>query len=359
MNVEANPRGCRFLPTVRESDRCALRFRRFHADTGDNEFPWRRRSDDMHRRPLRIRARALIGALGVLLVTTGAANAATLRATGDGYRYVAAPGEVNTVRAWTEGRTLHLTDTGASAFDRALPSGCVAVLADLGIAADCDARGDNRLRVELGDGNDRLEAWELPRRIELDVDTGAGENVVEAGAGDDRIVGGDERDTLYGGPGDDVVVGGDGNDYVRGNGGDDVVRGGEGLNFLFGDGGDDELFGGSSFEYFTAGSGDDVVHGGGGADDIGLGRGDDLAFGGADDDEIRGGAGADRMFGEGGNDLIRARDGESDRINCGGGSGDIARVDANELDEARRSCETIKQADAAPADPPDVDTLGS
>jgi Ca2+-binding RTX toxin-like protein len=309
----------------------------------------------LQRRRVPRHALVMLGVLVSMAATSSAAHAATLSSTATGYRYVAAAGEANALRAWTDGRTLHLNDTGVSTFGTALPSGCITVPAELGIAADCDARGDQVLRIDLGDGNDILEAWELPRRVSLVVDAGSGENLVEGGSGDDRITGGADRDTLYGGPGDDLVVGGDGNDYVRGHSGDDVVKGGEGLNFIIGDGGDDELHGGSSFEYFIAGSGDDVVFGGGGADDIGLGRGDDVAFGGAGDDELRGGAGFDKLYGEGGNDLIRTRDGERDIVNCGGGADDVARVDADELDEAKRSCEKVKQADSMPAEPADVE----
>lgn len=311
----------------------------------------------MFRSRMTLRACALVGVFTTMALAGPGAHAATLSSTASGFRYTAAPGESNTVRAWTDGRALHLTDLGVTAFDRDLPAACIAVPTDLGVGARCDARGEQLLRVELGDGNDILEAWELPRRVSLVVDAGSGDNLVEAGSGDDRLVGGADRDTLYGGPGDDVVIGGDGNDYVRGHGGDDVIRGGEGLNFLIGDGGDDVLYGGSSFEYFTAGSGADVVYAGAGADDIGLGAGDDVAFGGADDDEIRGGPGLDRLYGEGGNDLLRTRDGERDVVSCGGGGADVARVDANELDEAKRSCERVKQADAVPVEPVDVEGI--
>lgn len=321
--------------------------------------PWRRRSDEMSSRRMTGRAIMLVAALAATLATSASVHAASLASTPGGLRYAAAAGEANAVRAWTDGRTLHLVDRGASTLNVVLPVACIAVPADLGVAVDCDARGDQVLRVDLGDGTDSLEAWELPRRVSLVVDAGSGDNLVEGGSGDDRIVGGVDRDTLYGGPGDDLVVGGDGNDYVRGHGGNDVIRGGEGLNFVIGDGGDDELHGGSSFEYFTAGAGNDVVYAGGGADDIGLGRGDDVAYGGADDDEIRGGPGADHLFGEGGDDLLRTRDGERDVANCGAGTADVARVDANELDEAKRSCETIRQADATTVDPADVDAITS
>jgi Ca2+-binding RTX toxin-like protein len=294
--------------------------------------------------------------LVLLAATTYApmAGAASLRDTSDGWRYVGG-GEDNAVIAIADGTDLVLTDTGAAALD-SIPAGCTDESAGIAVAVRCSARGQQELRITLGDGNDTITAFELPRRFTLDADVGNGDNVVEGGSGDDRIVGGIDRDTLYGGPGDDFVSGGAGNDYVRGNGGGDDVRGGDGLNFLFGDGGDDVLRGGSEFEYFTGGRGNDVILAGGGADDIGAGAGDDIVYGGAGDDEIRGGAGADRMYGEAGADLLRSRDGEADRLDCGGGA-DVARIDAGSIDSASRSCEQVKRADAVIVDPPDVDVI--
>jgi Ca2+-binding RTX toxin-like protein len=38
---------------------------------------------------------------------------------------------------------------------------------------------------------------------------------VTAHGGDDRVVGGGDRDWIFGGPGDDTLIGGDGNDTLR------------------------------------------------------------------------------------------------------------------------------------------------
>jgi Ca2+-binding RTX toxin-like protein len=281
------------------------------------------------------------------------AGAATLHGDRDGWIYTGG-GEANTVTVVADGNALVLTDTGAPSLD-SIPPGCTDESAGIAVAVRCSTRGQQMLEIVLGDGNDTITATGLPRRFTLDADVGSGENVVTGGSGDDRIVGGDGRDTLYGGPGDDLVSGGAGNDYVRGNGGDDKVRGGSGLNFIIGDGGDDLLTGGDDFEYFTGGRGNDLILAGGGADDIGAGGGDDVVYGGGGDDEIRGGAGADRMFGEAGADLLRARDGESDRLDCGGGA-DVARIDAGSIDSTK-ACEQTRRADAAVVDPPDVDVI--
>ena len=306
----------------------------------------------------RIFIRVVIGCCiaAIALIVSAPAGAATLRATGDGYRYTAGAGEANLVTAVIDGRNLVLTDPGAAGLDRALPAGCTADAADAGIAVRCDARGDQTLKVELGNGDDSLAAYELPRRISLVVDAGSGINVVEGGSGDDRIVGGADRDTLYGGPGADRVEGGGGSNWLRGNGGDDVVIGGSDFDTLYGDGGEDEIQGGGEFDYIYGGGGDDEINGGAGGDTITAGKGADHIVGGAGDDEIRGGKGADSFDAGPGDDLLRARDGEGDTIKCGAGA-DVARVDAGEVDQAKRDCETVKQADTTFAEPADEDVI--
>ena len=79
-----------------------------------------------------------------------------------------------------------------------------------------------------------------------------GNDVVDAGAGDDRV---------FGQLGDDTLQGGDGADYVEGNGGNDTIYGGLGQ---------DDLIGGSSnlFGLLTAAQrpdGSDTIYGGTGA----------------------------------------------------------------------------------------------
>ena len=299
--------------------------------------------------------RLVLVAAGMMLLgaaTTSVASAATLRSTADGLRYTTT--DAATLSAVTAGRDLILTDAGASELSGRLPANCASEPAAQGIVVRCDAPGAQVLRLDLSASADTVAALELPRRVALIVRAGDGDNVVEGGAGDDQLLGGAARDTFYGGPGADVVDGKDGSNYLRGNGGDDVLRGGAEIDFLIGDGGDDVIRGAGGIDFIDGGGGNDYVDGGAGFDDIGGGNGDDTLIGGADDDELRGGRGADRMLGGGGDDLIRARDGERDTIDCGSGSADIARIDAGEIDEARRSCETVRQADAAIAEPVDV-----
>ena len=58
--------------------------------------------------------------------------------------------------------------------------------------------------------------------------------------------------------------------------------------------------------------------------------GNDRLSGGAGDDTLSGGPGRDRYSGGAGNDQISAANGRSERVDCGSGRGDIARVDGND-----------------------------
>ncbi|AOL20695.1 RTX toxin [Xanthomonas citri pv. malvacearum str. GSPB1386] len=98
--------------------------------------------------------------------------------------------------------------------------------------------------------------------------------VIDGGAGNDRISASDYGDALHGG---------DGNDVVQGGGGNDVIDGGKGSDLLSGDTGNDiYLFGvGSGVDFINNGSGDagdyDVVElkPGVGVEDVRLSRAGD------------------------------------------------------------------------------------
>ena len=111
----------------------------------------------------------------------------------------------------------------------------------------------------------------------------------------------------------------------------------------------------------TGGSGPDSLAGTASADTLrGLGGNDiltgkagpDKLLGGAGADRLTGGPGPDQLLGGAGNDRLLARDGTADSVNCGGGPGDRATVDA--ADRASASCERVEglPADQPPAPPP-------
>jgi len=82
----------------------------------------------------------------------------------------------------------------------------------------------------------------------LDVDVVP--TTIVGGSGDDTINGGGSDDFIDAGNGDDTILGLQGDDRIFGGGGDDTIDAGEGQDTLIGNGGDDVLDGGA---------GDDVV----------------------------------------------------------------------------------------------------
>jgi Ca2+-binding RTX toxin-like protein len=74
----------------------------------------------------------------------------------------------------------------------------------------------DQLAVNGLDGNDVLDAAQLAANSIL--------LTLDAGAGDDRLVGGDGNDTLFGRDGDDVLIGGPGQDVLNGGPGLNVIQ---------------------------------------------------------------------------------------------------------------------------------------
>ena len=111
---------------------------------------------------------------------------------------------------------------------------------------------------------------------------------VNAGTGDDTILGSAQNDTLVGQDGDDLIEGNAGADRLDGQYGNDTIRGGVGNDTIYGDfrvtttaalgGGDDILEGGAGNDTLIGGAGDDLLTGGEGTDAIVGGEGNDTAI---------------------------------------------------------------------------------
>lgn len=154
-----------------------------------------------------------------------------------------------------------------------------------------------------------------PNGVQRDGD--ARDNVLNGGARNDNLFGGDGADRLSGRGGDDVLAGGDGGDRMNGGGGRDVLFGEDGDDVLNGGGGADDLFGGDDNDRLRGGGGADGLAGGAGVDELDGGEGDDFLDGGLGADELRGGAGADRFFfapGQAEDDAIEDFEQGADRI---------------------------------------------
>ncbi|MBI5921976.1 MAG: hypothetical protein HY847_10075 [Betaproteobacteria bacterium] len=134
-------------------------------------------------------------------------------------------------------------------------------------------------------------------------------NILDGGAGADRMLGGDGNDSLGGSGGIDFLEGMAGNDTLADSTSSGCFNGGTG---------DDKLSGGAAADFFMGGKGDDAVTTGGGNDVIVFNRGDgyDKVTVGANGSvtlSLGGGiAYADLKFKKSGNDLVlqTGKDGE-------------------------------------------------
>ncbi|MCY0093293.1 hypothetical protein OEG82_04515 [Hoeflea sp. J2-29] len=82
----------------------------------------------------------------------------------------------------------------------------------------------------------------------------------------ENVTGSDHVDLIVGNSGDNVIDGGAGNDRLSGLAGADTLIGGTGNDFLDGGTGDDRLFGGADNDTLVGGTGSDLLDGGDGID---------------------------------------------------------------------------------------------
>ena len=174
----------------------------------------------------------------------------------------------------------------------------------VGVELDGDRQSFERrafrvISVSLGSGDDRF-----------DMSSGGSASAdvplhVDAGNGDDTVVGGAGADTIVGGNGDDNLRGGAGADVLFGDNGDDFADGGVGT--------DTEVLGaGDDVAGWTPGEGSDAVFGQSGSDT--------LAFDGSGGDEVM-------SLSRNGTDAVFLRSPGAVRMDLDG----VERVEANAL----------------------------
>ncbi|MCW5773973.1 MAG: hypothetical protein KIT16_20185, partial [Rhodospirillaceae bacterium] len=83
-----------------------------------------------------------------------------------------------------------------------------------------------------------------------DIQGGAGNDVIYAGAGTNHVDAGAGDDVVYGGVGNDTILGRAGDDTLIGGGGADVLRGGAGDDTIVAKAGFAEIAGGAGFDTF-------------------------------------------------------------------------------------------------------------
>jgi hypothetical protein len=197
-----------------------------------------------------VRRRTLI-AITALAVWGGAAAAPAQSADVSFQEFVnrvtvtAKDGEVNRIRVTVTPSEVRITDTGAPLVDLAPAEPTCRSLS--GSVITCDRIATETMRMQMRDGNDRIEFREEGDDLEQPLAFAA-----RGGAGNDTLTAitpAVERDL--------VLRGEAGNDQLFGAAGADLLEGGTGADVLTGRAGKDRLDGGTGPDTFLGGSGAD------------------------------------------------------------------------------------------------------
>ena len=171
--------------------------------------------------------------------------------------------------------------------------------------------------IVTGNGDDTVRLDFVPDPTGYRVEAGGGDDSVVGSGGDDLLRGGLGADTLVTSAGVDTLVAGPGGGMLDASNATQAVtlRGGDGPDVLIGGAGDDALFGLDGDDSLDGGDGDDRLYGA---------SGNDTLVGGDGRDSLRAGAGADSLSGGDGNDTLLPGDStdEADTV-TGGDGGDV------------------------------------
>ncbi len=247
-------------------------------------------------------------------------------------------------------------------------------------------------RIIAGNGGDLIVLSDASLSLpDVNVDGGAGDDILWTNTGNDTINARAGNDIVNGGPGNDTINGNEDSDTLSGGDGNDILNGGSGTDIMHGDAGSDTLVfvldaisgpntsfqnmgspgvGGTgetvsiagtivSYDYFDGGSGNDVLQLTAGSDAFSLWDAvsphhpDATALRLSDIEEIRAGNGNDainltdsthsygdiRIYGEAGNDTLWASSGNdlldggdgNDRLDGGVGNDRLSGGDGNDI----------------------------
>jgi RTX calcium-binding nonapeptide repeat (4 copies) len=193
----------------------------------------------------------LAGAVALAVAIPASAEAATITYEGETLVYRGAPGEKNST-----GPSAGLFDTSLLRFSDQVP---IAAPADRCQTYDgwVECARPSKVVIDMGDGDDYVSFTFSVPGIVYEVYGGDGDDWFEAHSLDapnqpQLLDGGAGNDRIDGDQGDDVVRGGPGNDELDGGAGNDRLEGGDGNDTLFGDHydkpGTDSIDGGAGFD---------------------------------------------------------------------------------------------------------------
>jgi Ca2+-binding RTX toxin-like protein len=281
---------------------------------------------------------AAILLVACLLSLPAAAEAATAAKTGVLLRFIADPGEDNSLTINFDGSSYILLDSGAPI---TAGFGCVPVTGGV----SCDPAGMFVIGVLLGDLDDDATVLSLAPGHQTSIQGQAGTDQLTGGETNDNLSGDDSNnppandiltgnggdDTLDGGPGDDTLNGGAGRDGCSGGPGTDICNGGPGGDSFDGGAGPDgaDTFQGDAgfdFASYRNRLSPVSINQNGQADDGALGEGDNIALdvealeGSRLDDVILAGPISNNIFGLAGDDVLNGGPGSD--LGIFGGDGD-------------------------------------
>jgi hypothetical protein len=158
----------------------------------------------------------------------------------------AGDGELNRIRVTVTPSEVRITDTGAPLVDLAPAEPTCKSLS--GSVITCDRIATETMRMQMRDGNDRIEFREEGDDLEQPFAFSA-----RGGSGNDVLIAltAVERDL--------VLRGEAGNDQLLGAAGDDLLEGGTGADTLSGRAGKDRMDGGTGPDIFLGGPGADTL----------------------------------------------------------------------------------------------------
>lgn len=190
---------------------------------------------------------------------------------------------------------------------------------------------NQELTLRTGAGNDTINV--APNvKVNIVVDSGAGDDTITTGAGDDRIDAGAGNDTISTGAGRDDIFGSTGNDKIEAGAGDDVVYGGDG---------DDTMLGNDGVDFLEGGKGMDDLDGGAGKNMLSGGLDDDILRSGSDGNRIYTGGGTDTVEGATNSDKVYAQQG-TDAVNFASGVRDNGQVVVNVVLDGKLGTQGVK-----------------
>jgi dipeptidyl aminopeptidase/acylaminoacyl peptidase len=202
--------------------------------------------------------------------------------------------------------------------------------------------------------NGKTETWALALVQQVQVFCGAGNDTLDGSAGiafyasgdagNDRLTGSEDNDTLTGGSGANVLNGGDGDDRLNGSSASDSITGGRGSDRIYGFAGNDTLDGGDQPDHIYGGDGSDVISGGSSNDYLFGENGNDTLSGGNQNDILDGGANVDRLYGNDGNDTMYGGGG-NDRLEGDDGNDSFRGGAGNDTFFARDNLADILKGD--------------